>query len=83
MLHLILSPDYGVFGNGSGDVRRDMIEPIDRLLSLRGAFPTHVHVQDKGQMSMLRAFTASIRDGGSSCIPADRIFAVTRATLAQ
>lgn len=34
MIHLILSLDYELFGNGSGDVRRDMIEPTDRLLTL-------------------------------------------------
>lgn len=34
MIHLILSLDYEIFGNGSGDVRRDMIEPTDRLLTL-------------------------------------------------
>ncbi len=34
MLHLILSLDYEIFGNGSGDVRRDMIEPTNRLLNI-------------------------------------------------
>jgi hypothetical protein len=34
VLHLILSCDYEIFGNGSGDVRRDMIEPARRLLLL-------------------------------------------------
>ena len=34
MIHLVLSLDYELFGNGSGDVRRDMIEPTDRLLAL-------------------------------------------------
>lgn len=34
MLDLILSLDYEIFGNGSGDVRRDMIEPAHRLLLL-------------------------------------------------
>ena len=34
MIHLILSLDYEIFGNGSGDVWRDMIEPTERLLSL-------------------------------------------------
>jgi len=34
MIHLILSLDYEIFGNASGDVRRDMIEPTDRLLTL-------------------------------------------------
>lgn len=34
MIHLVLSLDYEIFGNGSGDVRRDMIEPTRRLLSL-------------------------------------------------
>jgi hypothetical protein len=34
LIHLILSLDYEIFGNGSGDVRRDMIEPTHRLLTL-------------------------------------------------
>lgn len=34
MIHLVLSLDYEIFGNGSGDVRRDMIEPTQRLLAL-------------------------------------------------
>ena len=34
MIHLVLSLDYEIFGNGSGDVRRDMIEPARRLLTL-------------------------------------------------
>lgn len=34
MLSLVLSLDYEIFGNGSGDVRRDMIEPTGRLVAL-------------------------------------------------
>ena len=34
MINLVLSLDYEIFGNGSGDVRRDMIEPTRRLLTL-------------------------------------------------
>lgn len=34
MIHLVLSLDYEIFGNGSGDVQRDMIEPTARLLAL-------------------------------------------------
>ena len=34
MIHLILSLDYEIFGNGAGDVRRDMIEPTNRLLNI-------------------------------------------------
>ena len=34
MVFLILSLDYEIFGNGSGDVRRDMIEPTERLLDI-------------------------------------------------
>ena len=34
MIHLILSLDYEIFGSGSGDVRRDMIEPTNRLLNI-------------------------------------------------
>ena len=38
MIRLILSVDYEIFGNGSGDVRRDMIEPTRRLLALCGRY---------------------------------------------
>lgn len=34
MIHLVLSLDYEIFGNGSGDVRRDITEPTRRLLTL-------------------------------------------------
>jgi len=33
LLHLILTLDYEIFGNGSGDVLRDVIRPTDRLLN--------------------------------------------------
>lgn len=34
MVNLILTLDYEIFGNGSGDVVRDIIEPTDRLLDI-------------------------------------------------
>lgn len=34
MVHLILSVDYEIFGNGSGDVRCCLINPTDHLLNL-------------------------------------------------
>ena len=34
MVNLILSLDYEIFGNGSGDVMRDVIEPTDRILGI-------------------------------------------------
>lgn len=34
MIHLILSLDYEIFGNGSGDIRQDIIQPTDRLLNI-------------------------------------------------
>ena len=32
MIHLALTLDYEMFGNGAGDVMRDVIEPTNRLL---------------------------------------------------
>jgi hypothetical protein len=32
LIHLILSLDYEVFGNGTGDVMRDVVCPTSRLL---------------------------------------------------
>jgi hypothetical protein len=34
LIELILSLDYEIFGNGAGDVMRDIIEPTDRLLDI-------------------------------------------------
>ena len=34
MIQLILSLDYELFGNGAGDVMRDVIHPTDRLLDI-------------------------------------------------
>ncbi|MBI9016864.1 MAG: hypothetical protein JEZ07_06335 [Phycisphaerae bacterium] len=34
MINLILSLDYEIFGNGAGDVMRDVIEPTDRMLRI-------------------------------------------------
>lgn len=44
MIHLILSLDYEIFGNGSGDVRRDMIEPTHRLLKLCNKFGAKISI---------------------------------------
>ncbi len=34
MLHLLLTLDYEIFGNGAGDVMRDVIQPTSRLLDI-------------------------------------------------
>jgi hypothetical protein len=34
LIHLILSLDYEVFGNGAGDVMRDVVYPTNRLLDI-------------------------------------------------
>ncbi len=34
MIHLVLSLDYEVFGNGAGDVMRDVVSPTRRLLDI-------------------------------------------------
>lgn len=44
MIHLILSLDYEIFGNGSGDVRRDMIEPTHRLLTLCNKYGAKISI---------------------------------------
>lgn len=44
MIHLVLSLDYEIFGNGSGDVRREMIEPTRRLLTLCDAYGAKVSI---------------------------------------
>jgi len=38
MVHLILTADYEIFGNGSGDVRCCLINPTNRLLDLCGKY---------------------------------------------
>ena len=44
MIDLVLSLDYEIFGNGSGDVRRDMIDPTYRLLTLCGHYGAKVTI---------------------------------------
>lgn len=44
VIYLILSLDYEVFGNGSGDVERDMVEPTSRLLALCNTYSTRVSI---------------------------------------
>ena len=44
MIQLVLSLDYEVFGNGSGDVRRDIIEPTQRLLELCDKYGAKVSI---------------------------------------
>ena len=44
MIYLILSLDYEIFGNASGDVRRDMIEPTHRLLALCNKYDAKVSI---------------------------------------
>lgn len=34
LIHILLTLDYEIFGNGTGDVRRDVVEPTRRLLAL-------------------------------------------------
>jgi hypothetical protein len=34
LIHILLTLDYEIFGNGAGDVRRDVVEPTRRLLAL-------------------------------------------------
>ena len=33
-MRMILTLDYEIFGNGAGDVRRDVIEPTNRILDI-------------------------------------------------
>lgn len=41
---MILSLDYEIFGNGSGDVRRDIIEPTQRLLELCDKYDAKISI---------------------------------------
>lgn len=44
LIHLILSLDYEIFGNGSGDVLLDVIEPTRRLLALCDKYQAKVSI---------------------------------------
>jgi hypothetical protein len=44
VIQLILSLDYEIFGNGAGDVRREMIEPTRRLLALCDGYGAQITV---------------------------------------
>lgn len=45
--HLVLSIDYEIFGNGSGDVRQHMVDPTDRMARDADAFamPLTIYVE--------------------------------------
>jgi hypothetical protein len=34
LIHVLLTLGYEIFGNGAGDIRRDVVEPTRRLLAL-------------------------------------------------
>lgn len=34
LIHFVSSLDYEIFGNGSGDMMRDVIQPTNRLLDI-------------------------------------------------
>jgi predicted dehydrogenase len=83
------------FSNGSREMPKEYVEVHGAGLTgiIRDFKELEIHStgkprrkktlgQDKGQASMVRAFIESIREGGSPLIPADQIFAVTRATFA-
>ncbi|AFL95038.1 hypothetical protein CL1_0833 [Thermococcus cleftensis] len=38
MIHIIMTIDYEIFGNGRGDVKRHMIEPMNRLLGITNRY---------------------------------------------
>jgi len=44
LVYLVLSLDYEIFGNGSGDMRRDMVEPTNRLLTLCNKYGAKVSI---------------------------------------
>lgn len=83
------------FANGSREVAKEYVEVYSAGLTgiIRDFKELEIHttgkplrrkslIQDKGQANMLRAFIASIRDGGAPLIPAEELFTVTRASLA-
>jgi predicted dehydrogenase/threonine dehydrogenase-like Zn-dependent dehydrogenase len=83
------------FANGSREMPKEYIEVYSGGLTgiIRDFKELEVYstgkphrrrnlVQDKGQMTMVKAFIASIRNGGAPLISADELFAVTRATFA-
>ncbi|MGQ4892552.1 MAG: hypothetical protein ACP6IP_08700 [Candidatus Njordarchaeia archaeon] len=38
MIHVIMTIDYEIFGNGRGDVKRHIIEPMNRLLNITNRY---------------------------------------------
>jgi predicted dehydrogenase len=85
----------GYFANGSREMPKEYIEVYSGGLTgvIRDFQELEIYasgkprrrrtlVQDKGQESMIRAFIRRIKEGGAPLIPAEEVFAVTRATLA-
>lgn len=83
------------FANGSKSLDKEYFEAYSggttailrdfRALEIHGSgrpFRQKLWSQDKGQSHMVRRFLHGIRDGGSSPIPFDEIYAVTLATFA-
>jgi predicted dehydrogenase/threonine dehydrogenase-like Zn-dependent dehydrogenase len=69
-----------VYGAGLTGLIRDFKEM--EVYSVGKCHRSRSLAQDKGQRSMIRAFVASIRNGGPPLIPAEELFTVTRAAFA-
>ena len=70
MIPLILSLDYEIFGNGSGDVRLDMIEPTNRILSICDKYKTKMTIMfEVGEYRAFEQYDYRLREdlGYSPC----------------
>lgn len=56
MKHLVLTVDYEIFGNGTGDVRRHMVEPTERMARVceRHAVPLTVFFEAEEYLAFAR-----------------------------
>lgn len=62
MIHLILSLDYEIFGNGAGDVMRDIIEPTNRILSICDKYDAKMSIMfEVGEYRAFEQYDSQLR----------------------
>lgn len=64
--HVVLSIDYEIFGNGTGDVRQHVVDPTERMLKLGDEFgtPFTIFFETEEYLSFVRYREALRRDLG-------------------
>ena len=61
MINIILTLDYEIFGNGAGDIIRNVVEPTDRILNICDRYGAKMTIMFK------RLGTGRFRNTMSKC----------------